>query len=1150
MSDSQVSFPSSDIPHPDDSVWLKILVENSPHGIFALNESRQFIYINPFVCKLLGFSCEELLGSSLFPHVAPESLKLVRECLEICSTGEADPKRCECTLLCRQDERKIVQIAITPGHDGAGRAVILGNLIDMTEKKTAVRKLDVFRQIVATSGNSITFMDRDHRYQIVNQAFLDLHQLEEKDVIGRCVGDLLGPDIYTKIKDHHQQCLSGQHLHIQDWFNFPNVGRKFLDVQYHPHREADGTVSGVVTIVADQTVQETNRQNLVRERQRLDDVLTGTRAGTWEWNVETGETLFNERWAEIIGYSLDELSPTTMKTWIQFVHPEDLQESSELLEKHFNGKLDYYDFECRMRHKQGHWVWINDRGKVLSWSDEGRPLLMYGTHIDITARKEAEAMNVQFSRAIDQSFNEIYTFDCETLRFINVNAGARLNLGYSLTELRSMTPLDIKPEYTRENFTALVAPLRNGSQKKIIFTTHHRRKDGSCYPTEIQLQMIAGDNPVFLANVLDISERIVGEAALRQSEQKFRLIFDEANVGMALADAQSGEIVSYNEAFASMLGYSATEMIGQPQAVLHPVTPERKFSDSFVQHRDVSAGKIIETQCLTKTGQRIDVDIKASLFDLDGRQMMLGIFNDITTKKRVELERERLQQAIDQSREAIVMTDKMGIIQYVNPAFTEITGYSSAEAIGQTSRVLKSGLQDKEFYQQLWDVLTSGQTWHGRLVNKKKDGSLYTELATISPVKDQQGKIINYVAVKRDITEEIEQEAQRHELEVQLRQKHKMEAVGYMAGGMAHNFNNNLSIILGNLELTLMKQPPGSEVINFLENAKIAVRRSRDLVQSLMTYSRKGVQQKSATRLTTIIDETIHLIQVTIPSTVLLKKHYAAGCEARRIHADPSQIQEVLINLCNNAVQAMDEKGELTILLEPVTIRPRDIPIQYDCLPGNYAKLSVQDSGCGMDEETLEHIFDPFFSSKEAYEGAGMGLATVQGIVAQHGGMIKVSSRLNQGTTFDLYFPFVAEIDGDERVPQDDELHGGHEQILYVDDDPVLIELGKELLGEMGYGVSVMNDGEDALKMFSADAERFDLVITDQTMPGLTGEELIHRIKAIRSDIPTILCTGYSSKMDEAKAEELGISAFMMKPVESSRLLQTIRKVLDERKAR
>jgi signal transduction histidine kinase len=388
-------------------------------------------------------------------------------------------------------------------------------------------------------------------------------------------------------------------------------------------------------------------------------------------------------------------------------------------------------------------------------------------------------------------------------------------------------------------------------------------------------------------------------------------------------------------------------------------------------------------------------------------------------------------------------------------------------------------------------------------------------------------------------------ETERSELDAQLRQKYKMDSVGVMAGGMAHNFNNNLSIILGNVELAKMKMPINPEIEGYLSNAKIAVLRSRDLIQQIMNYSRQGLQEKKPTQLPLVVDETLLLMRSTIPTTINLHKNISSDSFTCTVSADVSQIQECLINLCNNAMHAMEEKGTLSICLETVELQQEDIPALYESQPGLFAKLSVQDNGSGMSAETLDKVFDLFYTTKPVGEGTGVGLSTVQGIVTQHGGLIKVNSRQGEGTTFDLYFPVLDQSPVSEITSVCNDLPEGTELILFVDDDPMLTSLGEHILKTKGYTVSTMSDSTEALKLFAANADRFDLVITDQTMPDLCGQDLIHEIRKIRADIPTIICTGFSSKIDEDKAKALGISAFLMKPLDVSKLLQTVRWVLD-----
>ena len=426
-----------------------------------------------------------------------------------------------------------------------------------------------------------------------------------------------------------------------------------------------------------------------------------------------------------------------------------------------------------------------------------------------------------------------------------------------------------------------------------------------------------------------------------------------------------------------------------------------------------------------------------------------------------------------------------------------------------------------------------------------KDGHLINlelSLSSFALAGNQQS-----MAIIRDISSRKKAEAQRLELETQLRQKYKMEAVGVMAGGMAHNFNNNLSIILGNIELSKLKIDDQVEIADYLNNAKIAVLRSRDLIKQIMAYSRQNYPGKNLLQPAVVIDETLQLLLATIPSTINLQQNIGSESRAITINGDSSQIQECLINLCNNAVQAMDEVGDLTLSLSSAELLQQDIPIQYDAHPGRYVKVSVADTGCGMSAEVMEKIFDLFFTTKPVDQGTGVGLSTLQGIVKDHGGLIQIKSKLGEGTTFELYFSRENSTNNLSESPSGDERRPtGTERILFVDDEELVAALAEEMLTEMGYQVTTMTESSEALKLFAANADKFDLIITDQTMPNLTGKELIQAIRQICPDIPTIICTGYSTKVDEDEAKNFGANAFLMKPFDLTVMLQAVRQVLDE----
>lgn len=513
--------------------------------------------------------------------------------------------------------------------------------------------------------------------------------------------------------------------------------------------------------------------------------------------------------------------------------------------------------------------------------------------------------------------------------------------------------------------------------------------------------------------------------------------------------------------------------------------------------------------------------------------------------KSLQEYRNSLQAFFDNRIVGMVQLDKTGKYTQVNRRWTEMTGYSQQEAMHLTyGDITHPEDLTEETLMRLARGEISSFERQQRYIHKS--GKMFWAFIAGNAIYNHEGGFGGLVLLITDITMHKEEEQKRIELEEQIRQKYKMEAVGVMAGGIAHNFNNNLAIILGNLEMLELKksQPEG---IKYLKNAKTAALRARDLVAQIMTYSHKSDKPSSMFKPDMVVEETLNLLHSTLPATINLQYENHLDSDNENIEADPGQIQEALLNICNNAVHAMDEEGKLNIELSQVDVTQDTIPDMYECRAGRYIRLEISDTGSGMDNALRERIFDPFFTTKEVGKGTGMGLATVQGIVIQHQGFIQVRSSPGKGTTFSLYFPVVDAGAGINRSEQETELNCGKGYILYVDDDPVVADLGQMMLEELGYQVEVYTDSREALELFRANPAQFDMVITDQTMPDLTGDRLIAELKQIRPDISTILCTGYSSKVSSESAAEMGINAFMMKPISLQELSRAVSNVLQKR---
>ncbi len=513
-----------------------------------------------------------------------------------------------------------------------------------------------------------------------------------------------------------------------------------------------------------------------------------------------------------------------------------------------------------------------------------------------------------------------------------------------------------------------------------------------------------------------------------------------------------------------------------------------------------------------------------------------GYVLDATNRKDAEVERERLMMAIEQAAEAVVITDVLGSIEYVNPAFEKITGYSRDEIIGKNPRVLQSGEHNLAFYTAMWSTLVEGNSWSGKFVNRKKEGSLYTEEVSITPIKNSIGEIINYVAVKRDITVEVK-------LEDQLRQAAKMEAVGQLAGGVAHDFNNLLQVINGYTELALADMSPEHSIYEYIQEIEKAGSRAQALVSQLLSFSRRQIIKPVDINLNDVTDKLMTMIKRVIGEHIQCE--FIPGHKLGTIHADSGQMEQILINLCVNSRDAMPGGGNLTIETCNALI-DSDYALTHPwSKPGRYVLLSITDDGSGMDKKTQKSIFDPFFTTKKTGKGTGLGMSTVYGIVKQHKGDIQVYSEPGKGTMFKIYLPVVerkaTEIPSKvEAAPK-----GGKETILLAEDDEMVRNLTRQALIMAGYTVIEAANGGEALTLFNKHATQVKLLLLDVVMPGLGGKEVYDKIIETHPSIPTLFCSGYShNAIHTGFVLDEGLN-FIQKPYSPDTLLRTIRKILD-----
>ncbi len=523
-------------------------------------------------------------------------------------------------------------------------------------------------------------------------------------------------------------------------------------------------------------------------------------------------------------------------------------------------------------------------------------------------------------------------------------------------------------------------------------------------------------------------------------------------------------------------------------------------------------------------------------------------------RDRAERNENWLKTTMNSMGDGVIITDHTGYVTYLNPVASSLTGWRLNEAknkkMTEVFNIVNEQTKepvDDPVKMVIQKNVVVGLANHTELI--AKDGTRWPISDSAAPIFDHDANLTGVVLVFHEITAQKKAEAEKTILEAQLRQAFKMEAIGTMAGGIAHDFNNVLAIILGNADMALDDLPEGHQANYNLEQILIAATRAKDLVKQILSFSRRDESIKKPYYLCRLVDESMKSLRSAIPTSVKVEIDIPEFCrtnvaDCSMVLVDPTQIHQLLLNLCVNASQAMDEKGVLEVIVNEVNFID-EVPVNRAVLkPGLYEHLAISDTGPGISPEMSEKIFDPFFTTKEVGQGTGMGLSVVHAIVESHGGHIFVESELGKGTTFHVYFP-VTEERLEEKREEDGPLPTGDERILFVDDEEMLVQMGKAVIERQGYFVTAMSDSVKAFELFKNNPEQFDLVITDQTMPNMTGAEFAEHLLNIRPDLPIILCTGFSSKVDKEKARELGIKEFAAKPLKSADIVKLIRKVLD-----
>ena len=793
---------------------------------------------------------------------------------------------------------------------------------------------------------------------------------------------------------------------------------------------------------------------------------------------------------------------------------------------------------------------------------QGEQTLLAGYTIDITeriqteeARRESEG---KYKLLTETMKDVVWIIDPETLGYLYISPTVQRLRGFTVEETLSGTVVDtllpgelpILQEMIRCNYEKFIS---SGLEAGEFFTVELRQrcKDGRFIVVESIGHMWRNPKTGKVeihGSSRDITERKKVEEELRESRREYAALLSRLP-GMAYRckNWPAPTVVFVSSGCEELTGLTSAEIMGTDRLFAEVVASPhwQKFHANRLLALDEHRRYDGEYEIKRADGAcRWVWDKGEGIYDEDGNIVGIeGFVSDASERRMAAQEHERLIGAIEQSGEAIVITDAQSNILYVNPAFTRVSGYSREETTGQNPRILSSGMNDAKLYADLWRTLHAGRTWNGQFVNKRKDGSLYTEMATLSPVVDENQKVVNYVAVKRDVTQEIAAAKEKEALQSQLAQAQKLESVGCLAGGVAHDFNNMLQTILGYTEMALEQVPPEQSLHDDLLEIKKTALRSSSLTRQLLTFARKQSIEPAELNLRETVEGLLNMLRRTVGDNIRLE--WDPPAETGYVMMDKGQFEQVVFNLCINARDAIGKTGIISVSLDNVDVTPHNEK-QYAGIPlGRYVKLAVRDDGQGIEPGIRDKIFEPFFTTKPLGQGTGLGLSVVYGIVTQTKGEIRLESELGKGSEFQVFLPRHRNpVAPPVPSPSAPENEAQHATILLVDDEAMILRPTQQILERLGHRVISANSPKEAIKIFEALADEINLLITDVTMPDMSGPEMVTQLIRLRPNLKFFFMSGHTAKLLQKHGFDERSMNFIEKPFTRAALSEKIQEIL------
>jgi PAS domain S-box-containing protein len=1008
----------------------RTILENMEEAYFETDLKGSFTFFNDSLCKVLGYSRQELMGMHYSVYSTPESAGKASQIFnEILRTG-ISKTMVNYEIMRKDGDKRVIEASISLMYGSSGEAAgFRGIGRDITERIQAEHAIKEserrYRLLAENLRDVIWVLDPDLHYVYVSPSVMELRGYTPEEVMKRTIDQTLTPESYQKVVDLFTQerlLEFGGQMHGKEWSK--NIELEMIrkdgstvwtEVKINILYDEAGNPTGILGITRDISERKKVEKALRESEERWQFALEGAGDGVWDFDVPGGKGYRSRRWKEMLGYAENDISDSPDE-WMNLVHPDDRQQSYENLIRHLKGEMPIYTSEHRVKCKDGTYKWILERGKVIRWSEDGRPLRIIGTQTDITDRKQSEE-------------------------------------------------------------------------------------------------------------------------AIKKSEERYRTIFENTATSNMIV-AEDTTILLVNSNFEKLTGYSKQEVENKMSWTHFVMKEEIEMMKQYHMKRRFdpgSAPSAYEFKVRIRSGEIRNLFMSVAI--IPGTRDSVASIIDMTDRKQAEesLKRseERFRDIANLLPETVFETDENGIVTFVNQSSLKQFGFTQAEVDKGMNIMDAFALEDRDRLIMNYQRVMQGERLGlNEYTAQRKDGSTFPALVH-STVIYRNGKSAGLRGFLIDITDQ-------KNLEQQLMRAQKMEAIGTLAGGIAHDFNNLLMGILGNVSLMLMNCDGSNPFFDRLKSVEEYVQRGSDLSKQLLGFARGGKYEVKPTHLGEFIRKSSELFGRTKKE---IRIHHKVAEGLWSVEVDRGQMEQVLLNLFVNAWQAMPGGGDMYLSVENVNLDKIDVS-PYDIKPGRFVKVTVTDTGIGMDDLVKSRIFEPFFTTKERGRGTGLGLASVYGIIKNHGGFIHVESEKDFGTSFMIYLS-ASEKYVQNELGTKDEIMKGQEAVLLIDDEEMILDVGSKMLETLGYKVMPAPGGRQGLLIYEQNMDKIDLVVLDIIMPDLGGKETFDTLLRINPAVRVLLSSGYSLDGQAKEIMQSGCKGFIQKPFSMAELSKKIREILD-----